>query len=335
MKAMVIHKHGEIEDLTYETAWPDPIPGEGEVLLQVKACTLNYHDLFTLRGMPGIKVPMPIIMGLDTAGVIAEIGPDVEGWSVGDRVVIDPIDRVAGKLQGEMMDGGLAELMKVTAQQLIKLPDAVSFAQAAALPCAYGTAYRTMISRGAIQKGETVLILGASGGVGTCCVQLAKLAGAHVIAAASTDEKIQQLLDLGADECINYTELDFKEEIHARFGKPRMMGDGGGVDMVVNFTGGDTWLPSLKCLKHGGRLVTCGATAGYDPTEDIRFIWTFELNILGANGWNNKDIYALLDLVQQGKLDPSVHKTVSLQDAREAFRLLDERKVFGKIAITP
>ena len=215
MKAMVIHKHGEIEDLTYETEWPDPVAGEGEVILRVKACTLNYHDLFTLRGMPGIKVPMPIIMGLDTAGEIAEIGPGVADWAIGDRVVIDPIDRVAGKLQGEMMDGGLAELMKVTARQLIKLPDDVSFAQAAALPCAYGTAYRTMVSRGGVAQGETVLILGASGGVGTCCVQLAKLAGAHVIAAASSEAKIQQLLDLGADECINYTELNFREEIHA------------------------------------------------------------------------------------------------------------------------
>lgn len=335
MRAMVIREHGEIDNITYEPAWPDPVPGAGEVILKVKVCALNYHDLFTLRGMPGITVPMPIIMGIDTAGEIAELGPEVENWSVGERVVIDPIDREKLRLQGEMMDGGLAEYIKVQAHQLIRIPDEVSFEQAAALPVAYGTAYRTMVTIGKVAAGEKVLILGASGGVGTCCVQLAKLAGAFVIAAASTEEKIQKLLDLGADECINYTDQDFMRVIHAGYGKPRALGESGGIDMVINFTGGETWLPSLKCLTRGGRLVTCGATAGYDPKEDIRYIWTFELNIIGANGWTRDDLHALLNLVKDGKLLPAMDEKVSLEDARDAFRLLDERKVFGKIGIVP
>ena len=188
MRAQVIQGHGGVDDIRFEPEWPDPQPGPSEVVLKVKACTLNYHDLFTLRGMPGIKLNMPLIMGIDVAGEIASLGSEVNDWNVGDRVMVDPINRKLGKLLGEAMDGGLAEFVNVDASQLVALPSDVSYEQAAALPVAYGTAYRMMVSRGRIAAGETVLILGASGGVGTCCVQLAKLAGAHVIVAASSDE---------------------------------------------------------------------------------------------------------------------------------------------------
>ncbi len=335
MKAMVIREHGDIESLSYETSWPDPTPAEGEVVLAVKICTLNYHDLFTLKGMPGIKVPMPIIMGIDVSGEIAEVGPGVTDWKVGDRVLVDPVDRVKGRLLGEMMDGGLAEYVAVAAHQLIRLDDCISFEQAAALPTAYGTAYRTMVTRGKVAKGEKVFILGASGGVGTCCVQLAKLAGAEVVVAASSEEKLARLADLGADAGINYIDQDFRKEIEGLYGKPRFFSDSGGVNLVVNFTGGDTWVPSLRCIKRGGRLVTCGATAGYDPTEDLRFIWTFELDIIGANGWQREDLHALLDLIKEDKLAPVVDQILPLKEAATAFQLLSDRKVFGKIAIAP
>ena len=335
MKAMVIRGHGDIDDITFEKAWPDPKAGAGEVVLRVRACTLNYHDLFTLRGMPGIKVPMPLIMGIDVAGEIVEIGAGVEGWGIGDRVLVDPINRKEGKLLGEVEDGGLAEYVKVAAHQMIRLPDGVSYEAAAALPVAYGTAYRMMVTRGQIKAGETVFILGASGGVGTCCVQLAKLAGAHVIVAASSQEKLDRLAALGAEHGVNYVEHDFMREIVGKYGKPRFWGESGGVDVVVNFTGGDTWVPSLRCIKRGGRLLTCGATAGYDPKEDIRFIWTFELDIVGSNGWNREDLHALLDLVKKGALTPVVDKVVPLEETREAFRMVSERRVFGKVAIAP
>ena len=188
---------------------------------------------------------------------------------------------------GETVNGGLAELCKCKAHQLIRIPDGVSFEQAAALPVAYGTALRMMTTIGQVTAGEKVLILGASGGVGVCCVQLAKLAGAYVIAAAGSEEKGRRLTELGADEIILYREEDFMKTVWARHGKParRRFAEGGGVDVVVNYTGGDTWVNSLRCLKLGGRILTCGATAGYGPPEDLRFIWTFELQVRGSNGW--------------------------------------------------
>jgi alcohol dehydrogenase len=220
---------------------------------------------------------------------------------------------------------------------LIKLDDAVGFAEAAALPVAYGTAYRMMLTRGKIKPGETVLILGASGGVGTCCVQLAKQAGATVIACASSDEKLGRLRELGADVGINYATTDWVAECHRQFGKPRLFGDHkGGVDVVVNFTGGDTWTKSLRVMRQDGRLLTCGATAGYDPKEDIRYIWTFELNIIGSNGWSREDVHALLDLVKSGKLKPALHpKRFPLDAGREAMQLLDDRQVYGKVIVEP
>jgi len=335
MQAQVIRGHGEIDHINFEANWPDPVPGPGEVVLRVGACSLNYHDLFTLRGMPGIKLNMPLIMGIDVAGDVAAIGPDVTGWNVGDRVMVDPINRKLGKLLGEAMDGGLAEQVKVSAAQMIRLPDDVSYEAAAALPVAYGTAYRMMVARGKILPGEKVLILGASGGVGTCCVQLAKLAGAHVVVAASSEDKLARLKALGADDGINYKSDDFMKEVHRRYGKPKFFGGTSGMDVVVNFTGGDTWVPSLRCLRNGGRLLTCGATAGFDPKEDIRYIWTFELNIVGSNGWFPEDLEALLVLVRNGKLTPVIDQRLALSEAREAFRRLDERAVFGKVIVAP
>ncbi|HSU06017.1 MAG TPA: zinc-binding dehydrogenase [Acetobacteraceae bacterium] len=337
MKAMLVHAHGGPEVMEFAENFPDPTIGEGDVLIRVHAASLNYHDVFTRRGMPGIKVPMPLIMGLDVAGEIAATGPSVTGWSVGDRVLVDPINRVEGGLMGETMHGGLAELCRARAHQLIRLPDDVSFVDAAALPVAYGTAHRMMVTRGGVKAGETVLILGASGGVGVCCVQLAKLAGATVIACASTGSKLVRLSALGADQVVNYAEQDFVKEMWTRFGKPNRRGAGAtnGVDVVVNFTGGDTWVRSMRVLKVGGRLLTCGATAGYDPKEDIRFIWTFELEVRGSNGWHRSDIAALIEMVRQKRLKTLVDRTYTLHDAREALRVIEDREVFGKIVVTP
>jgi alcohol dehydrogenase len=173
--------------------------------------------------------------------------------------------------------------------------------------------------------------------VGVCCLQLAKLAGAEVIACAGTDAKAKRLAELGADKTINYIEKDFMKEIFAMYGKPTRRGSGTdqGVDVVVNYTGGDTWVKSLRCLKVGGRLLTCGATAGFDPKEDLRFIWTFELKILGSNSWARADVVELMELVRTKKLDALVDKTFALDDVREAMRVIEEREVFGKIVVTP
>jgi alcohol dehydrogenase len=336
MKALVLREHGE-GGLRLETGFPDPVAGEGDVVLRVRATALNYHDVFTRRGMPGIRIAMPAIMGLDVAGEIAALGPGVTGWKLGDRVLGDPINRVEGGLTGETVHGGLAEYCRLRAHQLVPIPDAVSFAEAAALPCAYGTARRMMHTNGHVAAGEKVLILGASGGVGVCCVQLAKSAGATVIAATGSDDKAARLRALGADHTINYSDKDFVQEVWALYGKPARRGAGSdkGVDVVVNYTGGDTWTKSLRVLRVGGRLLTCGATAGYDPTEDIRFIWTFELQILGSNGWAREDITALLDMVRTGRLEAVIDETFPLERAPEALVRLEQRQVFGKLVITP
>ncbi len=336
MKACVLREHGE-GGLRYETDFPDPAPGEGDVVVRVRAASLNYHDVFTRRGMPGIRIAMPAIMGLDVAGEIAAIGPGVTGWKLGDRVVGDPINRVEGGLVGETVHGGLAEYCRLRAHQLVAIPQGVSFEQAAALPCAYGTARRMMHTNGHVAAGEKVLILGASGGVGVCCVQLTKAAGATVIAATSSPEKAARLRALGADHTIDYAAEDFVKQVQALYGKPVRRGPGSdnGVDVVVNYTGGDTWTRSLRVLKVGGRMLTCGATAGYDPPEDIRFIWTFELQILGSNGWAREDIAALLDMVRAGRLEAVVDATFPLERAPEALDRLEQRQVFGKLVITP
>jgi alcohol dehydrogenase len=336
MKAAVIYEHGGPGSIRYEAEYPDPKVGASEVLVRVKAATLNYHDIFTRRGMPGIKVPMPCIMGIDFAGEIAALGAGVNDWMVGDRVMIDPVDRVGGGgLIGEVRPGGLAEYCAVPTHNLVRLPPNVSYEAAACLPVAYGTALRMMVTIGQVKAGEKVLILGASGGVGTCCVQLAKLAGAEVIVCASSAEKLARLQDLGADYGIDYSKEDFVKWVYAKYGKPHRRRFDGGVDVVINFTGGDTWVPSLRALHRQGRLLTCGATAGFDPKEDLRYIWTFELNILGSNGWMREDLTTLLDLISSGKLKPIIDRALSLPEANEAFRLLEDRIVFGKVIVTP
>jgi alcohol dehydrogenase len=275
MKAVVLKQHGAIDSLEYVADFPDPQITNGHVVIRVKATSFNYHDIFTVRGMPGIKVPMPMIIGLDIAGEIVEIGSGVSGWKSGDRVLVNPLNKKKG-LMGEMMHGGLAEKCLVAADQLIKMPDDVTFEQAAALPVAYGTAHRMIITHDTIKTGEKVLVLGASGGVGTGCVLLAKMLGAEVIACASSADKIQRLKDLGADHVINYKDTDFSKWAIEKFGKPQRRNYEGGVDVVINFTGGDTWAPTLRCVKRGGKILVCGATAGFDPKEDLRYIWSFE-----------------------------------------------------------
>ena len=337
MKAMVVREHGGLEQLKLEPDFPEPRPGEGDVIVRVRASSLNYHDVFTRRGMPGIKLQMPLIMGLDVAGEILELGADVTDWRIGDRVLVDPINRIEGGLVGETIHGGLAERCRVRAHQLVRIPDGVSFEQAAALPVAYGTARRMMITNGRVTAGEKILILGASGGVGVCCLQLAKIAGATVVACAGSEEKAARLKELGADHVINYTSNDFVKSAYDLYGKPSRRGADAdkGFDVVVNYTGGDTWVPSMKCLRVGGRLLTCGATAGFAPTEDIRFIWTFELKIQGSNGWARADIEALLQLVQSGALKVVIQKTFPLEGAGEALRAIEDRQVFGKMVVTP
>jgi alcohol dehydrogenase len=334
MRALVLKAHGGLENLDLVADHPRPSASEGHVVIRVRASSFNYHDVFTLRGMPGIKVPLPVVIGLDMAGEIAELGPGVSGWKEGDRVLVNPVNKRKG-LMGEMLDGGMAEYCLVAADQLIRMPEKVSFADAASLPVAYGTAHRMLVTHETVKPGERVLVLGASGGVGTGCVILAKQLGAHVIACASSEAKLRRLKEIGADEVIDYTKVDFSKWAIERFGKPQRRSYEGGVDAIVNFTGGDTWQPSLKCLKRGGKLLVCGATAGHDPVEDLRYVWTFELKIIGSNSFYDDNLAALMAMIAEGKIKPVIDHVVSLAEAKEGLRLIRDREVIGKVVVEP
>jgi alcohol dehydrogenase len=192
-----------------------------------------------------------------------------------------------------------------------------------------------LITHDTVRKGEKVLILGASGGVGTGCVLLCKMLGAEVIACASSADKIRRLRELGADHVINYRETDFAKWVIEKFGKPQRRSYEGGVDVVINHTGGDTWAPTLRCVKRGGKILVCGATAGYDPKEDLRYIWSFELRIIGSNSFYDENLKALLELVQNGRMKPVIDRVLPLERAAEGLRLIENREVFGKVVVTP
>ena len=335
MKAVVLHEHGLMDKLVYETNYPDPECGPGDVVIRVRATSLNYHDLFTRNGMPGVKLKLPRICGLDVAGEIVEIGPDVTGWSIGDAVLIDPRNRVEGGLVGETIDGGLAEYCRAPDHQLIKIPEGVSYEQAASLPVAYGTAHRMMVTRGQITADDKVLVLGASGGVGTGAVLLAKMLGAEVVACSSSQTKLLALRELGADHVINYLETDFVKEIWKLYTKPHRRKYEGGVTVVVNFTGGDTWVQSMRCLRRGGRLLTCGATESFDPKTDLRYVWSFEFDILGSNSWEREDLIRTLEYLSEGAMEVPISGSYPLDQATEALRLIEDREVIGKVIVTP
>jgi alcohol dehydrogenase len=237
-------------------------------------------------------------------------------------------------MTGETRQGTCCELLRVPAVQLVRLPDGLGFEQAAALPIAYGTALRMMTTRGAVKAGETVLILGATGGVGTACVQLAKRAGAEVVACGGAPWKLERLRALGADQVIDTSRENFREVVWERYGKPRMTG-GGGVDVVVNYIGGETWVESLKCLAPGGRMLVCGATAGWATPNDARYVWTYELAIVGSNGWTLDDQARVYAMAAAGELVPVVDSVRPLAETAAAVEALIARRFFGKLVVVP
>jgi alcohol dehydrogenase len=337
MKAVVFHEHGGVEKLQVE-AFPDPVAGPQDAIVRVKATSLNGFDPMILAGTTGLPTPLPMIPGGDFAGEICELGSEVQSggaadWKVGDRVCPHPFVLGEG-MTGETRLGAACEYVRIPARNLIRVPDGVSDVEAASLPIAYGTAYRMMTTRGEVKRGEKVLILSATGGVGTCCVQLAHAAGAEVIVTGSASWKLDKLRELGADHVIDTSREDFVEAVHARCGKPRMFG-GGGVDVLVNYIGGDTWARALRCLGPNGRMLTCGATAGFEPSTDIRYIWTYEQRIIGSNGWMPAEQVAVLEMVARKELVPVLHAVRPLEELAPSVQELMDRKVVGKTVIVP
>ncbi len=334
MRAVLFDRHGSVDNYRIGDV-PDPVAGAGECLLRVRAVSLNGFDPMVLRGIPGLETPLPMIPGADIAAEIVACGADVDAaqWPPGQRVAVIP-NRPDG-MMGETLRGGLCEYLVAAPQFLIALPDTVSDEQAACLPTAYATAYRMMFTRGRIQAGETVLLLGASGGVGTCCIQLAKIIGCDVIACTSSDEKAAALLGIGARHAINTRTTDFVEWVRETYGKPSYKGGPGGVDVCINYIGGETWARSFRTVRQGGRILTCGATAGYDPPTDIRYIWSFEYDIIGSNGWSRDDHLACIDLIAAGRLDPVIDRVEPMENIARAVGDMLERKVLGKIVLRP
>jgi alcohol dehydrogenase len=325
MKAVVFAAHGGVEVLSYRD-WPDPTLRPHDVMVRVRSVGLNYLDIFARRGMPNVTIPLPFISGGDIAGDIEVIGEAVRDWTVGDRVVVNP--KTADGLIGEEIAGGLAERVRVPAANLVRLSASVDYDTAAAIPINFGTSLRMLMTIGKLQPNETILILGASGGVGTACVQIAKMLGATVIAAAGSVDKARRLGAIGADHVINYADEDFSRRAWDISGKR-------GVSVVVNFTGGDTFVPSMRALARHGRLLVCGATAGYAPQIDLRYLWRREIQVLGSTGYTQNDIANAVGLVSQRKLTPVVSHRFPLRETAAAQALLEQRTFFGKIVVNP
>jgi alcohol dehydrogenase len=336
MKAVLTTAHGGPEVLQFRRDFPAPIPAPGELLVRVAATAVNFHDIFTRRGMPGVKIKLPVIVGSDIAGTVESLGQGVDAGWLGKRVLIDPVMREGEHfgMLGETVDGGRAEFVVARQSMLLEIPAGVGFEQAAALPLAYGTAYRMMVTRGKLEAGERIMVLGASGGVGVACVQLARMVGAEVLAFASSDAKMQRLKLIGANHVANYVDKPFFDTVKEIYGKPRITGTGG-VDVAVNFTGGDTLPATQKCVNVNGRILCCGATAGFDLTLDARYWWTYEHTLIGSNGWQKEDLKILLDLVADGRLVPVIDKVLPLEESAEGERLLEDREVVGKVLLKP
>lgn len=331
MTALQYDEHGGVDKLILRSA-PCPQPGHDEVAVRVRAAALNGFDPMMLSGSTGLKTPFPMSPCGDFAGEIAALGDGVSGWTVGQRVNPYPILPVKG-MMGETTPGAACEYVVVPASMLIEIPDGVTYEDAAAMPVAYGTALRMLETRGQVKPGEKLLVLGAGGGVGVASIQFGKALGARVIAAASGAHKLEKLQEIGADETLDTSKPDWRKELVARHGKPAFFGEPGGMDVIVNYVGGPTWVDALKCLKNGGRVLVCGASAGHDPKEDLRYIWSFEQSIIGSNGWSMEDQAELLKRVAAGVFKPVIHEIYPLAETGRAMADLAGRNVIGKAVI--
>lgn len=308
-----------------------PRPGPGELLVRVGACALNAFDLFVRRGLPGIRMDLPHIPGGDIAGWVEEAGDAEGGHLVGQQVLVDPLLRPRHQMLGEHVWGGLAEYVVVPASGVIELPgvDAAELPRYAALPVAYGTAHRMLFTRARLRAGETVLVLGAAGGVGVACVQLARRHGARVVACSSSADKRERLRRLGAHETLDSAADDL-------YGQIRALTDGRAADVVVDYLGKDTLNASVRLARRdGGRIVVCGATSGFDAGIDLRYLWTREVAIVGSNGWAREDLETLLGLTTAGELEPVVHRVYPLSEVSAALAEIEDRTVFGKVVVVP
>jgi NADPH:quinone reductase-like Zn-dependent oxidoreductase len=342
MKAVVFNEHGGPEVLEY-TEVEAPRIKANEVLVEVRACALNHLDVWARGGLPGIKIPLPHILGNDIAGVVRDVGELLPWVRAGDEVMLQPgvscghcVECLRGQdnlcaeydILGYRRDGGYAELVAAPGVNVIRKPENLSWEEAAALPLVCVTAWHMLVTRANVQPGEDVLIHAAGSGVGSIGIQVAKLRGARVIATAGSDEKLAKARELGADETINYTREDWPKEVRRLTGKR-------GVDVVFEHTGAETWPGSIQSLKKSGRLVTCGATSGFDAHTDIRQLFYRHLTFLGSFMGSKAELLDAMKFIESGAIRAVVDRVLPLEDARRAHELMEDRAQFGKLVLVP
>jgi len=341
LKAVRIHEHGGVDKLRYEDAEEPKLSSPTEAIVRLKAAALNHIDIWNRQGLTGMDYPLPHILGADGAGIVVEAGEQVRNAKKGDAVCLYPAsgcgqcefcltDRdfmcVHLRVLGERLDGTYAEFIKLPGENCFPIPAGLSFEEAAAFPLVFITVWRMVVTNAELKPGEHMLILGIGGGVATAALQLAKHMGAHVIVTSSSDEKLEMAKNWGADHGINYRRSDFAKEVRALTGKR-------GVDVVVDCVGGDGWSKSLAALAKGGRLVTCGATAGANPATDIRRIFWNQLKIFGSTLGSREEFRQLLTFMQNSGVRPIIDQLFPLKEAAEAQRRLEQARQFGKIVL--
>ena len=342
MHAIIFSEHGGPHVLRY-TEVSDPHVGPFEVLVKVHACALNHLDLWVRRGIPGIAIGMPHIPGSDIAGEVVKLGEHVTRAHMGDPVVLAPgiscghCEACIGgndnmcrhyTLFGYGVAGGCAEYVKAPEANVIPKPANLSFEEAAAFPLVFLTAWHMLITRAKLEPGEDVLVLAGGSGVGSAAIQIAKAVGARVIATVGSEAKIEKAKALGAEEVILRTKYKFSQEV-------RRLTDRRGVDVVFEHVGKDTWEESLASLRAGGRLVTCGATTGYDAGIDIRYLFTRQYSILGSYMGTKAELHHVMKMIGRGELRAVIDRVMPLPHCAEAHARMERHDIFGKIVLQP
>src|SRR5258708_38381473 len=342
MKAVIFRQHGGPDVLEHADV-PEPKIKANEAMVEVRACALNHLDVWVRAGLPGIKIPLPHILGDDVGGVVREVGELVTWIKPGDEVMIQPgvscghcVECLSGgdkmcdeyDMIGYRRDGGYAEQLAVPGTNVIPKPKDLSWPEAAALPLVTLTAWHMLVTQARVQPGEDVLVHAAGSGVGSLGIQIATRVGARVIATASSDDKLAKARELGADEIVNYTREDWPKEV-------KQLTNGRGVDVVFEHTGEATWPGSIVSLKKGGRLVTCGATSGFGARTDLRQVFYRQLTILGSKMGSEAELLAAMKFIKSGQIRAVVDRTLPLAEARRAHELMEDRAQFGKLVLVP
>jgi NADPH:quinone reductase-like Zn-dependent oxidoreductase len=341
LKAIRIHAHGGVDQLRYDDAADPKITSSKDVIVKLEAAALNHIDIWVRLGATGMTIPMPHILGADGAGVVVEVGREVKSVRTGDNVCLYAFTGcgecefclanrdflcIRVRSLGERLDGTYAQYVKVSPENCFPVPSYMTFDEAAAFPLVFVTVWRMLVTNARLRPGESLLIIGIGGGVASAALQVAKRTGARILVTSGSDEKLDRAAALGADHGINHRRKNFAEEV-------KRLTDNRGVDVVLDSVAGEVWQKSLHSLAHGGRLVTCGATAGGEPNDDINTMVSQELNIYGSTLGSREDFRQLLSFLDATQIHPIIDRKFPLGEARAAQQRMEEARQFGKIVL--